>query len=218
MQAYIGTPAKWERFMAYVVDAALTQAPEIAQSEAIVAGNAHAASRRGAGSSSLAGAPDRDSWSIALQASLPLFAGKRRSAELAQARHDLAAAELDRATLTDAIEARARVVLHRTAASYPSISLSREAAGAADENLSMVADAYARGVVSVTELIDAQDAALEAGLAAADAKYGFLADFVGVLRAMSEFDILLDPESRETWYRRVDEWFRAHEFQPSAGR
>ena len=82
----------------------------------------------------------------------------------------------------------------------------------------MVTDAYARGAVTVTELIDAQDTALEAGLGAADARYGFLADFVGVLRAMSEFDILLDPESREAWYRRVDEWLRAYEFQPPAGR
>jgi outer membrane protein TolC len=239
MQAYVGTPAKWERFMAYVVAAALKQAPEIAQSEAVVASNrrsvsaarrsyflpelalvssgAHTGARRGEGSTSLAGSPDDDSWSVALQATLPLFAGKRRSAELAQARHDLRAAEADRAAVADAIEARARIVLHRTASSYPSIALSREAASAAEENLAMVADAYARGAVSVTELIDAQDAALEAGLAAADARYGFLADFVGVLRAMSEFDILLDPASREAWYRRVDDWFRLHEFQPSAG-
>ena len=127
---------------------------------------------------------------------------------MSQAKHELRASEADRATATDAVEARARVVLHRTASSYPAIDLSRAAAAAADENLAMVSDAYARGAVSVTDLIDAQDAALSAGLAAADAKYSFLIDFVSVLRAMSEFDVLLDPESRESWYRRVDEWFR----------
>jgi outer membrane protein len=73
-----------------------------------------------------------------------------------------------------------------------------------------VTDAYARGVVSVTELIDAQDTALSASLGAADAKYTFLIDFVSVLRSMSEFEILLDPGSREQWYRRVDDWFRTH--------
>ncbi len=78
----------------------------------------------------------------------------------------------------------------------------------------MVTDAYARGVVSVTELIDAQDTALSAGLAAADAKYTFLIDFVSVLRSMSEFEILLDPASREAWYRRVDDWFRTHSPNP----
>jgi outer membrane protein TolC/ABC-type uncharacterized transport system substrate-binding protein len=230
MQTFIGTPAKWDVFTAYVVAAALAQAPEIAQSNAAVASNqrsltaarrsffvpelalvasgSRAAQRGGAGSTTTAGTPDDDSWSVALQATLPLFAGRRRSAEIAQARHDLRAAEADRTAITDAIEARARVVLHRTASSYPAIALSQEAANAADEHLAMVGDAYARGAVAVTELIDAQDTALDAGLAAADAKYGFLVDFIGVLRAMSEFDVLLDDESRETWYRRVDEWFR----------
>jgi outer membrane protein len=78
----------------------------------------------------------------------------------------------------------------------------------------MVTDAYARGIVSVTDLIDAQDAALSAGLAAADAKYTFLIDFVAVLRSMSEFEILLDPGSREAWYGRVDDWFRTHTPNP----
>ena len=86
----------------------------------------------------------------------------------------------------------------------------RQAADAADENLTNVTEAYARGAVSVTDLIDAQEAALAAGLAATDAKYGFLVDFVGVLRSMGDFDLLLDPSSREAWYTRVETWFREH--------
>ena len=48
------------------------------------------------------------------------------------------------------------------------------------------------------------------GLAATDAKYGFMTDFVNVLRSMGEFEILLDPASREAWYARVETWFREH--------
>jgi outer membrane protein TolC len=75
----------------------------------------------------------------------------------------------------------------------------------------MVTDAYSRGVVSITDLIDAQDTALSADLAMADAKYTFLTDFVAVLRAMSEFEILLEPAAREAWINRVEEWFRTHD-------
>ncbi len=232
-QGFIDTPAKWSVFTGYVVSAALEHAPEIAQTEAIVQSRQRAVSaarrsyflpdlaivsngskaleERGAGSNIVPGAPDDESWSVSLQASFPLLTGRRRNAELAQARHELRASEADRASALDGVEARARVVLHRTASSYPAIKLSRESAAAAMENLTMVTDAYARGAVSVTELIDAQDTALAADLAAADAKYTFLIDFVSVLRAMSEFDILLDPASREAWFRRVDEWFRSHE-------
>jgi outer membrane protein len=139
-----------------------------------------------------------------------VFTGGLRGAERSRARHELRASEADRVSATDGVEARTRAVLHRTASSWPSIDLSREAAEAADENLAMVSDAYARGAVSVTDLIDAQEAALSAGLAATDAKYGFLIDFVSVLRTMGEFEILLDPASREAWYGRVENWFRTH--------
>jgi outer membrane protein TolC len=228
MRTFLDTPEKWDAFTAFVVARALDQAPEIAQADAVITGRRRAvtASKRsgyvpeiaivsssssalakgGAGSTTVPGGPDADSTSIGLEVSLPLFTGRKRAAELSQARHELRASEADRAAVTDAVEARARIALHGSASSFPSIALSQEAAAAANENLSSVTDAYGRGAVSVTELIDAQDAALDAGLAAADAKFGFLSDFVGVLRAMAEFEILLDPKSREMWLHEVEQW------------
>ena len=229
-QAFLDTPAKWAVFTEYAVSSALENAPEIAQADevvnarqrafesasrayylpdlALVSNGTKFTSQSGAGSTSLPGAPDDEAWSVTLQASLPLFTGGLRGAERSQARHELRAGEADKAAVSDGVEARTRAVLHRTASSWPSIDLSREASEASEENLANVTEAYARGAVSVTDLIDAQEAALSAGLAATDAKYGFLIDFVSVLRAMSDFEILLDPASREAWYTRVEKWFR----------
>jgi outer membrane protein TolC len=232
VRAFFDTPARWETFMGYVVDQAVRQAPEIAQAEAViasrqraltsakrspfvpnialVAGGSNLMSRSGVGATPIPGGPDDTSWNVAVQAQLPLFTGRRRAAELSQARHELTASEADRVSASDGVAARARIALERTSASFPSIALSMEAAGAANENLASVTDAYARGAVSVTDLIDAQNAALSAGLAAADAKYGFLLDFVAVLRAMSEFELLLDPDSRERWIQEVNVWMAQH--------
>jgi len=229
-QAFLDTPAKWAQFMEYAVHTALQNAPEIAQARAVVDARQRALAsanrsfylpdlalvsngskvteRSGAGSLSLPGAPDDESWSVTLQATLPVFTGGLRGAQRSQARHELRAGEADHSSAIDGIEARTRVVLHRTASSWPAIELSREAAAAADENLANVSEAYARGAVSVTDLIDAQEAALSAGLSATDAKYGFLIDFVNVLRSMGEFEILLDPSSREAWYQRMEAWLR----------
>jgi outer membrane protein len=231
-QSFLDTPAKWGVFMDYAVDAALANAPEIAQANSVLdarkrqltsAGRAYyipdialAASgssfteKSGAGSEAMVGAPDDESWNVTLQATLPIFTGGLRGAERSQARHELRASEADRASAIDGIEARTRVYLHRTASSWPAIDLSREAAAAADENLTNVSEAYARGAVTVTDLIDAQETALSAGLGATDAKYGFMIDFVNVLRSMGDFEILLDPASREAWYGRVEKWFREH--------
>jgi outer membrane protein len=233
MRRLMETPDKWASFTSYAVETALEQSAEIAQLDALrsgqqrsvtaaqrsyfipdlalVSNGSRIADRGGVGSTTLPGAPSDESWSISLQLSMPVFTGGRRAAELSQARHELRAIQADRAAATDAVETRTRVALHRAAGSYPSIALSDEAAEAANENLSMVSDAYARGAVSITDLIDAQEAALNAELGAADAKYSFLIDFVSVLRSMSEFELLLDPWSRETWFQRVEEWFESHE-------
>jgi len=232
VQSFLDTPAKWAVFTDYAVNTSLQQAPEIAQADAVLSSRERAltASRRafylpdvalvskgsrwlsksGAGSTSMPGSPNDDSWSVTLQASYPIFTGGLRTAQLSQAKHELRATTADRNTISDAVEARTRAALHRTGGSYPSIELSNTAAKAADENLAMVSDAYARGVVTVTELIDAQEASLNAGLAAVDAKYSFLSDFVAVLRSMGQFDILLESASREAWLQEVEQWFREH--------
>ncbi len=223
-------------FTEYAVHSALERSPEIAAASsviesrqraltasrrsfyvpdlALVSNGSNVFSRSGAGSTPTPGSPNDESWSVSLQATLPIFTGGLRKAQLSQARHELRASEADKASATDGIEARTRAALHRTGSSYPAIALSAEAAAAANQNLAMVTDAYSRGAVSITDLIDAQDTALSADLGAADAKYTFLTDFVAVLRAMSEFDILLEPTSREAWINRVEDWFRTHDGRP----
>lgn len=232
MRALLGTPATWSVFTDYAVHTALDQSPEIAQGDAAITARERAvtAARRayflpdlalvskgsrnfqkgGIGSETVPGGPNDDSWSISLQASLPIFTGGLRRAQLSQARHELNASQADRTNAKDAVEARTRAALQRTASSYPSIALSAESAAAAAENLAMVSDAYARGALPITDLIDAQDTSLGADLAAADAKYVFLTDFVNVLRATSDFDILLEPAAHAAWLNRVEAWFSSH--------
>jgi outer membrane protein TolC len=110
----------------------------------------------------------------------------------------------------DAVNARAQSVLARIPSSYPAIALSHEAAAAAHDNYAKVADAYARGVVSITDLISAQDAALNTELSQAQATFTFLIDFADTLRVSNSFDVLLDPQTREPWYKAVDAWFSTH--------
>jgi outer membrane protein TolC len=88
--------------------------------------------------------------------------------------------------------------------------LSKEAAVAARDNYDKVTDAYTRGLVSVTDLISAQDASLNSDLAQAQANFTFLIDYADTLRVSNNFDLLLDPQSRASWHDTVDAWFRDH--------
>jgi outer membrane protein len=222
---------RWAVLRDFHVERALARAPELARLDALVDGAerqllatgrayyvpdvslvGQAATRvlRGGRGASLAGTGrDDDEWAFGVEAELPLFLGGARDARRARARYELTRTTLSRADTELAVRARMLDALARAGGSYPAIRLSREAEGAARENLAIVTDAYAAGSASITELNDAQDAALTAGLAAARARYAFMLDFVAVLRAAADFDVLLTPDGLETWYAAVDEYFRA---------
>ena len=90
------------------------------------------------------------------------------------------------------------------------------AAAAGLENLDLVTDAYRSGAVSVTELVDAQNAALSAVLRSVDARYVYLIDVVNILRSSGDFALLVDPGRTETWFQDVESYIREH--QSSAAR
>jgi outer membrane protein TolC/ABC-type uncharacterized transport system substrate-binding protein len=238
MRAFMDTPARWEAFGHFAVDSARRQSPEIVQAEAQVQARERSLTnakrafflpdlalvsrledpywKAGAGSGDALGVPGGKSWSVTLQASIPVFDGGERRADLSRSRHELKQAQATRESVRDGVDARMRSSIQRVGASYPSIDLSATAAAAAAENLRMVSDAYGRGLVSVTELVDAQETALSAELAAAQSRYAFLADFIDVLRAMGDFSVLLEPAARGAWYDQINAWFRQQGTAPPA--
>ena len=71
-----------------------------------------------------------------------------------------------------------RSALHRAAASIAGIGFAEDAADAARRNLALVTDAYEEGVLSILDLIDAQNAALVAEQESATAVYDYLIDLM----------------------------------------
>src|SRR5258707_10614253 len=231
-QRYLDTPAKWTVFREFILAQAREHSPEIKRVDELPAGQAREVtssrrafyipdlaavgiaanqfSRSGVGSEPSPLTPNNTAWSVGIQATIPIFSGGALRARLSESKHQLRQLDAQRAATLDAVDARARSVLALIPSSYPAIALSREAAAAARENYIKVADAYARGVVSITDLISAQDASLSADLAQAQASFTFLTDFTDALRVSNSFDVLLDPRTRTPWYDSVDAWFAAH--------
>ncbi len=231
-RALIDNAAVWALFQDFSVRQSLAQSPELRQADQIVAAQERqvlAAKRRyyvpeltlggswgsnldrgGAGSDVSQFGLDDESWSIGLSASWPLFSSGALRARLNQDRYSLMRTERSRRALAEQLETRTRVALQQASGSYPSLEFSAEAAEAAGENLDLVTDAYRRGAVSVTDLIDAQNAALAARLRAVDARYVYLADVVDILRATGDFSLLVDPGSIEAWFQQVEAYIREH--------
>ncbi|MCH8957779.1 TolC family protein [candidate division KSB1 bacterium] len=157
---------------------------------------------------------DDNTWSIGLNASLPIFEGTGKFAQQAQAHKELESLKLQRRSVVEKVEQRVRSAMHLAGASRAGIKLSKDAAEAAQKNLELVTDAYSRGVTNILDLLDAQNAALTADLAAANAVYDHMLDFMEVERAIGKFS-LTDPDSEhEKFLRRLDDYFEKAGVQP----
>ena len=147
---------------------------------------------------------DDTDWQVGVFARLPLFEGGRKSATLGKTGEELARLKIDRQDAAERIAQNVLNALNRTRASYPGISLSREAADAARRNLRLVTDSYVEGIKSIIDLLDAQNQALSAEQGAANAVYNFLIDLMGVQRAMGEFVLFLPESERQAWMQRLE--------------
>ncbi len=148
--------------------------------------------------------PDNVDWMVGISASLPLYEGGRRYAERNQAGHEFARLQTQRSQAELLVSQRVRSSLHQVGASFAAIRLSRAAADAAKQNLGLVSDAYSGGSASIVTLIDAQNQALVADLAAANASYRFLVDMMQVERAIGVFGFFTTQVQRNSLFQRLD--------------
>lgn len=213
----VRSPADFAKFSRFYIDRALRQAPELEQLNARIAakrrdltsqrrafwlpdfsiGGQYTSnlSQSGLGAGSLAG-QGLDDWSIGVQATLPLFSGGLRKANVSRAGLELRQLESLRTSTEERVEEEIRLQLHAAEAAYAQIDLATTAADASRKNLDLVSDAYARGTVTIIELLDAQDTSLIAAATAAESLYNFLITIMAVQRAMGGYDFLLTPEQR----------------------
>jgi outer membrane protein TolC len=214
----VRSPADYDRFSRFYISRALRQAPELAQLNAQISAKRRELisqrrafwlpdfsvggryttnlSQSGLGAGPQAGA-DLNDWSIGIQATLPLFSGGTKKANVTKANFELRQLESLRTSIEERVEEEIRNQLHAARAAYQQIDLAANAAEASRKNLELVRDAYARGTVSVIELLDAQDTSLTASASAAESSYNFLITIMAMQRAIGGNDFLQPPEERE---------------------
>ncbi len=124
--------------------------------------------------------------------------------EIAGVRGEIDRLQTDRAVIAQRLEQDVRSSLHQAGFSYANIALSQDAAEASARNLELVTDLYQRGAADIIQLVDAQNQALGAALAAANALYDFLIDALRVQRASGAFSLEGSEEVRDDFIKRLD--------------
>ncbi len=153
---------------------------------------------------------DSTDMSIGLVASFPLFEGGSKYIRLKRAKKELAQLRLERASLAEQMELKIRSSFFATASAHANIDLANDAAEAARNNLNLVKDSYSRGVVSILDLLDAQNAALIANLEAANAVYDFLTELMHCQRNTNKFDFFISIEQRNDLVKRLESYLQSH--------
>ncbi len=128
---------------------------------------------------------DDTSWKVAVQAGLPVVTGGANKARRIKAREELFALQTDHRNAEEKLSQRTLSSLDAATASWSTISLRRQAADASVRTLDLVRDSYARGAASILDLLDAQNNALTAELAAETSVYNFLDDWAEVQRSVA---------------------------------
>ena len=154
-----------------------------------------------------------ENWTIGLNLSFPLFRGGDKFAQQQKNSKKLTQLLIEREALAQQLEQRVRSALHIAGASNASIKQTRLASEAAQKSLQVVQDAYSQGMVTIIELLDAQNAALITDLAAANSIYDFLIDLMEVERAYGGFNFYSNTELRQQFFARVYEFFENNGLQ-----
>jgi len=128
---------------------------------------------------------DDTAWQVGVQAALPVVTGGANKARRIGAREELFALQTDRRNAEEKLSQRTLSALDTATGSWSTISLRREAADAATKTLELVRDAYGRGAASILDLLDAQNNALTAELAAETSVFDFLDDWAEVQRSVA---------------------------------
>lgn len=151
--------------------------------------------------------PEDTDWTIGLSLSIPIIEGGRKIAVKASATETLSQLRSQRQSLFEKLEQRVRSAAHLTGASYASINQFKQAAEASRKNLELVIDSYSQGVVSITDLIDAQNAAVISEATAANAVFNFLIDLMELERSLGQFHFRKSPEEKDAFFKRLNQYF-----------
>ncbi len=163
--------------------------------------------RGGAGTEFAFGEPNNWNWNIGVGASLPIFQGGRRKALVQQSQVQVLQIGTQRTNLERLIEQQVRSQMEQLRASYTNINLAKEAEEAVVKNFELVQDAYSQGSVLITQLLDAQNAAISAQLNSANVVYQFLIELLSMERATGTYYMLLSVDQRSNFETELANYF-----------
>ncbi|MDY0131898.1 MAG: TolC family protein [Desulforegulaceae bacterium] len=227
---YINNPSTFKKFSDFLVKEALENSPEIKQINFIekaysrelkrykrerflpiasVAGEAlHIFDRSGEGSS----IPNKDlednEWTIALNLSWPLYSKGRINLDRKKTELNLDKLQEERKIISNTIEVNVRAAILELLNKIINLEASKTSADYANKSLVLVQDLYARGKVSVTELVNAQNESLSADLSQMNSVYDFLSTTLKLQRTIGRYSFFYSDQENQNFNEKMKDYIQ----------
>ncbi|MBL1213315.1 MAG: TolC family protein [Ignavibacteriae bacterium] len=148
--------------------------------------------------------PDDATWSAGINLRFPLFKGGKTITEIEKSEIEIKKLSYQENELINNFETGIRAGVEKLIASYLEVDLSKYAALAAEDNYKIVQDAYAQGVASLVQLVDAQNVMTQTKHLSSIAFHQYLLDYIQLERLQGKFMFLSSEEEQKVYINRLN--------------
>lgn len=144
-----------------------------------------------------------NSWFAGFSVSYPIFTGFSRNAAIQQSKTTLEQLGNSKDLLNQNLELGVRATVLSLLSARTNIKFSNDASSSAQKNFELVQEYYKQGSVNITQLIDAQQAALETKLNAALSSYQYVQTHLQLEYNIGSFTMLMSEEELKGFTQRL---------------
>ena len=170
--------------------------------------------RAGKGMPPASSDPVNSTWNLALHFTYPLFQGNQRKIAIDQTAIQQQQLRLQEESLRQQLSQAVRVRMTNLVSRRTNIHFAEVAAASAQKNFELVQDAYQKGQLAITQLVDAQRAALSTRQAEAGAVYEYLVSYLQLENSIGGYTMFMTSEEQEAFVGRLTAFFATRKNAP----
>ncbi|MBQ4821674.1 TolC family protein [Aquimarina sp. MMG016] len=142
-------------------------------------------------------------WSVSVNLSYPIFDGNRRAIALRKTKIEKEQLSLQKNALSNDVFLNVQRNMIDLVTAKTNINFSKTSANNSWKNFEITQDFYRQGSISIVQLFDAQNAALQAKLNYINSVYQYVLAFVSLENSIGYFSLLANPQEKSDFENRL---------------
>lgn len=170
--------------------------------------------RSGEGSEPISIFPDQEpfnvnnfTWNLGLNISYPIFQANQRRVAVQTTTIQQRQLNLQQEDITQKLRQNVRAKVLDLVVKSTNIHFAKISAESAQKSFDLVQDAYRKGQVAITQLVETQNASIQAQQGYANAVYDYLIAFIGLENSIGAYTMLMQPVEIEAFIDRLQTFF-----------